>query len=159
MKHVIFCIVLSIVGYATISVWQELITYALEENGCQLVITEISGLSKDRILGALAFLGCYPLSLLSVAGVSMFGMRKWRQQELYAVLMAAFVGGNLGGLLRAMIIVKIQLQDAFANGETTPMINAATLDTTLWVVYGLLSGILLCTIILVPLGLLEEAET
>ena len=157
-KTIVLVVSLLLIGFANVFAWQQGIIYVLQENGCQVIESNASHLTIEKFMGAIAFALCYPLSILSIRLVSQFSLRNLRQKDIYTSLVSCFVGSNLGGLLRAMIIVKIQLQDAFSNGEKTPIIFSNTLAMTEWMSYGLLSGLLLCAIILVPIGLLDEDE-
>jgi hypothetical protein len=158
MRTAFVLLVLSVIGYSNVFAWQEVIIYSLEESGCRVLIQDSTHLNTERFMGALVFALCYPISLLSVGLVSQFAYRNWRKQELFASIISCIVGGNLGGLLRAMLIVKIHLQDAFSNGEEIPSLLAETLEITQWISYGLLSGLVMCGVVLVPVGLLGNSE-
>ena len=159
MKNTVVLVVFLLgIGFVNVYAWQQGIIYVLQQNGCQVIESNASHLKFEKLMGALAFVLCYPLSILSIRLVSQFSLRKVRQKNIYMSLVACIVGSNLGGLLRSMIIVKIHLQEAFSNGEENPVIFSKTLAMTEWMSYGLLSGLLLCAIILVPVGLLDEDD-
>ena len=158
MKKFFLCIFLVAFGYANVFVWQDLLSSLLEDNGCRVYSSDVNIELQQRLIGAIATLVCYPISLLLVSAIAKFGLRKWRFQELLAALMACLIVGNLGGLLRAMIIVKINLQEAFAAGEIKPALDLITFEIAQWMIYGMCAGLVMTTMVLVPLGLLGDSE-
>jgi len=158
MKHVLWCVVLFLVGYGNVLGWQEFLSTILRENGCVVSIADEETLSWQPIIGGVSVLLCYPCAWLVVSGVSRFGLRQWNRTEFLSTVFACLLGANLGALLRAMIIVKINLQEAFAEGEIHPVLDVMSFAISQWMIYGILAGLVMSIMVLVPLGLLGDSE-
>lgn len=158
MKMIFVCLVLFGLGYGSVVTWQGLLAGWLEDNGCRVAASDPSAYSLDRIVGAVWMLCCYPAVRGGLALILSTISRKQIDRDLWVALILCGIFAHLGALLRAVIVVKINLQDSFANGEIQPHIDLLTLEISQWMMYGMLSALVIYLMVLVPIRLIADSE-
>jgi hypothetical protein len=159
MKHVLSLLALFCVGILSAELWLSGLASVLLENGCQLTETEGSDFLSDSLRAGIYTALFYPSLFVLLLGLSKVGFPQSGERKMLVMIILGVIGAELGALLRAMITIKITLQDAFANGEITPIIDIQAIEISTWMFYGLLSSFVLMVMVLIPLTLLNESES
>jgi hypothetical protein len=157
MKHVGIVLFLGVLGYGMVVGWQELLTTMLQNGGCEVYVSNVDTIQLERLLGAALMLLCYPFSYKYMHQVSALGLYVMTPKVQALFLVAFVVGANLCALLRTTIIAKHNLSDAFAE-QVVPSLDLVVFDVTTWMFYGVLSALVMSSIVLVPIAVIGREE-
>ena len=157
MKQGIVLFALFVLGYIGVYGWQSLLAGWLADNNCTVLVSDPQAYARDRFVGAVCLALCLPVSIAGLSLLNLFAPQR-NQREIWILLGGCVLFSHLGALLRSMIIVKIRLQEAFANGEIYPQIDLLSVQFGQWMFYGMLSALVVGLMVFVPFRLLAESS-
>ena len=156
MKQGVVFLLLFVLGYVGVYAWQGLLTEWLSDNNCTVIVSDPQGYGRDRFVGSVCLALCFPAASGGIATLNLFAPQR-NPREIWILLGGCVLFSHLGALLRSMIVVKIQLQEAFANGEVYPQIDLLSAQFGQWMFYGMLSALVVGLMVFVPFRLLAES--